>query len=106
MIRRCQYELCNAPLPKHAKITQKFCSSPGKTCRQKYHKEQRLPGTVKGLRQLANGQWSVTIHFPNQPECGMKAQVRIETGTSSRQEPSCCDNLENTYNHTRHIRNG
>ena len=91
-IRRCDY--CNDPLPKDAKLTQRFCSGPGKTCRQKYHKEHRLPGTVKGLRQLANGQWSVTIHFPSQPGCCMKSRVRIETDTSSRPAPSEGANLK------------
>ena len=55
---------------------QRFCC--GK-CRSAWNRAKNLPGTVSSLKQLANGQWSATIHYPQLPPLQRGQRCRIET---------------------------
>jgi len=66
----CQQEF----VPKRQK--QRFCSGP---CRSAWHRHENLPGTVSSIKQLANGQWSVTSHYPQLPPLQRGQRCRIET---------------------------
>ena len=61
----CDY--CHAKMIKPRK-GQRFCTTPGKHCRQEWHREHSSPGIVGGLRQLKSGTWQFTVRYPSQPE--------------------------------------
>lgn len=82
----CDY--CHAPFTPKRK-GQRFCGDPQKACRQKWHQENaNLPGTVKGLRQIKTGEWSVTTHYPTRPPVNIGTRVRLETTAEPRQDAS------------------
>jgi hypothetical protein len=83
---KCDY--CGEPFTRK-RARQRFCNMPGKNCRQLWHREHAdLPGTVKGVRQLAGGGWSVTIHQPTQPSVQIGTRARIETTAHPRPDAS------------------
>jgi hypothetical protein len=55
---------------------QRFCTG---LCRSAWHRAKNLPGIVHGLRQLANGAWSLTVHYPALPPLSRGQRCRIET---------------------------
>lgn len=56
---------------------QRFCV--GKSCRQKFHREQNLPGEVTGIRQLKRGGWSVTVKVSNLPDLNIGSRVDFKS---------------------------
>lgn len=78
----CDY--CHTPI-KHPRDGQRFCTTPGKNCRQKWHREHGLPGTVTGIRALKSG-WSVNVRLPNHDGLHKGSAVRIETSVRTRPE--------------------
>jgi len=90
MTTRC--DQCHAPIM-NPKPGQRFCSTPGSTCRQDWHRANQKPGIVKGVRQLASGNWSITVHYPpGVPPIQRGAKVSLETLPSPRPDASCEDN--------------
>ena len=62
-MKHCEY--CGDPFtPKRS--GQRFCSEPGKSCRQKWHAENLLgpTGIIYNVYQRPNGGWSVVVHYP------------------------------------------
>ena len=72
----CDY--CHNPLP-NPKPGQRFCSGPGATCRQKWHKEQgTLPGKVDRITKRRDGKYTITIHLPGAPTFNKGDNVQIQ----------------------------
>lgn len=47
-------------------------------CRAEYRRNQQPDtGTIKGLRQLKNTGWSVTIHFDTQPAVCVGSKIKL-----------------------------
>lgn len=63
---RCHY--CNTELP-NPKPRQRFCSHPGATCRQRWHREQDtgFPGYVYRIAKTSSGEYTVTVRLPAAP---------------------------------------
>lgn len=57
-------------------------------CKARHHRRQHMPGKVKGVRELAKGGVSVTVHFDKHPGIHMGAQVRLETAPKSGSDGS------------------
>lgn len=70
MIHKCAhcYGIFTPRRPGH-----RYCAP---KCRAAAHREQSLPGTVTGVRQLKSGGWSVTVAFPDRPD-GINIGARV-----------------------------
>lgn len=92
MTDRCLY--CDEPFERKTP-EQNFCSDPKKHCRQRWHRENKLPGVVRGLKQLKNRSWSVTIHYPGRPDVQREMRVGWPvTNVSGRPNASGSENEE------------
>lgn len=89
MTARCDY--CRDPIA-DPRTGQRFCTTPGKHCRQRSHRAQMLPGTVSSIRQTKHGQWSITVRFAHLPDVKTGTRVRLETDTESRPDASGATN--------------
>ena len=48
-------------------------------CRARYSRDQKCPGKVARVTQLANGTWSIIVRYPSQPKgIQVGSQVRVE----------------------------
>lgn len=47
-------------------------------CRTAWHRENKLPGRVAGIRALKSGGWSITIHQSERPQVQIGSKVRLE----------------------------
>ena len=66
---------CSQPFEQQRR-GQRFCC--GK-CRSAWNRAKNLPGQVASLKQLANGLWSMTVHYPSAPPVSRGQRCRIET---------------------------
>ncbi len=81
-MKPCDY--CREPF-EPTRRNQRFCTTPGKHCRTKWHQEHSCPGKVTGLRALKRGGWAVTVHYPLQPDgITIGSMIRIETADIPR----------------------
>jgi len=87
MTIRCDY--CHAPITK-TRPGQRFCSDPGSTCRQDWHRANKLPGLIKNVHQLADGTWSVIVRYPKgrPPAVNRGSRVTLETDPIPRPDAS------------------
>jgi hypothetical protein len=91
-MKHCDY--CKAPF-EPTREGQRFCTTPGKHCRTKWHRENSLPGKVTGLRALTRGRWAVTVHYPEKPNgISMHSMVRLETDGVPRTDANQGDKTE------------
>jgi hypothetical protein len=89
-MKPCDY--CKEPV-EPTKENQRFCTTPGKNCRSKWHRENRCPGKVTGLRALKHGVWSVTVHYTKQPNgIIIGTMVRLETDDMPRSDANTGEN--------------
>jgi len=76
-MKRCEYTPCGE-LFEPKRQNQRFHSD---TCRARWHQENRAaPGTVKRVGQIKGGVWSITVHYPHQPNVHNGQKVALTTG--------------------------
>lgn len=71
---KCEY--CHEPFTP-ARPGQRFCV--GKGCRQAWHREDHLTGTVTRICALKNGGWSITVSQAEQPTIKIGTRVELKT---------------------------
>ena len=73
-MKHCAYKPCNK-LFKPMCENHRYCSA---ACRvANYRLNHELPGTIKSIRQITSGQWSVAVHFPTQPATHVGRKVAL-----------------------------
>ena len=55
--------------------TQRFHND---ACRRAWHRKGGLPGKVAGIYQLANGSWSIVVHYTQSPSVRRGMACRVE----------------------------
>ena len=60
------------------KANQEFCKTPGRNCRQNWHKENsEFPGEVFRIMKNSLGSFTVTIRVPNPPRYKIGDKIAV-----------------------------